>query len=740
MKFPFYKQLDSVDCGPTCLKILARFHGKNYALDYLRGLCFINKEGVSLLSLAQAAEHIGYTTLKLKITFDRLVSDAPLPSILLWDTNHYVVLYEVKKNKSGEITHLRVSDPKRGLVKLSKKDFLHHWIAPDSKDMGVALLVEPSENFDTLLDEKGLEIKRPSDLKFILNYILRYRRYFFQLLLGIITSSMIALIFPFLTQNIVDIGINKKDIGFISLILIAQLVLFLSSTTLDLLRRQLQIHISARINISIISDFLAKLMRLPIRFFDSKNIGDIINRINDQKRIETFITSSVLNTVLLFFNFAVLTALLFYYNKTILLVFLGGTACTFVWVYFFMQKRKEMDYRIFRTSSSTTEKMYEMVNSMQEIKLNNFEAYKKTEWQKNQVELFEISLASTKLEQYQTIGSVFFTQLKNILVTYISAKAVINGDISLGMMLSITMIIGQMNNPVEEFISFFKSYQFARISLDRMNEVYVKPDEEENALYHAIPSPNDPGYQEFISFRNVNFQYEGPQSPLVLNDLSVDIPIGKTTAIVGSSGSGKTTLLKLLLKFYEPRSGSITICGTDLKDISAYWWRGQCGIVMQEGFVFSDTIERNIITNQETAEPERLMQAAKVACIDDYITGTPFGYQTKIGASGSGLSTGQKQRILIARAVYKDPKFFFFDEATSSLDTNNERMIVNNLNSLLAGKTAVVIAHRLSTVKNAAKILVLDNGRIVESGSHNELIKLKGFYFNLIKDQLELGS
>ena len=738
MNFPFFKQLDSVDCGPACLKMIAKFHGKNYSLDYLRNLCFINKEGVSLQALSHAAEYVGYSTMKLKMNLDRLIDDAPLPAILYWDNNHYVVLFGFKKNSKGVITQLSIADPKRSIIRLRKKEFLTHWLSTESDQMGIVLLLEPNEDFIEKVESHGIEKKSESDYKFILKYIIKYKLYFFQLLLGIVTASILSLIFPFLTQNIVDIGIGTKDISFVSLVLIAQLVLILSGTCLDFIRRQLQLHISARINISIISDFLLKLMRLPIRFFDSKNIGDIITRINDQKRIESFITSSVLNTVLLFCNFIVLTFLLFYYNKIILTIFLCGTILSFIWVLFFMKKRREIDYRLFKSATQNTEKIYEIVNGMQEIKLNGFETYKQNEWQENQVELFRINLANTKLEQFQQIGSIFFTQLKNILVTFISAKAVINGDLSLGMMMSVNMIVGQMNNPVEEFIGFFKSYQFAKISLERMNEVYRKPDEEDTISNELSSKTLD--NLKSIKFENVSFQYEGPSSPFIFNNLSVEIPIGKTTAIVGTSGSGKTTLLKLILKFYEPLSGNIYIDGVNLRSISPRLWREQCGIVMQEGYIFSDSIERNIVTSDDNPDLNKLVQSARVACIEDFINDSPFQFKTKVGTSGSGLSTGQKQRILIARAIYKNPDYFFFDEATSSLDANNEKMIVDNLENMLHNKTAIIIAHRLSTVKNADQIIVLDNGKIVETGNHTTLSALKGYYYKLIKNQLELGN
>jgi ATP-binding cassette subfamily B protein len=766
MSFPFFYQLGFADCGPTCLRMIARFYGKDLTLNYLRDLCSVQKQGVNMLGLAGAAEQIGFDTLKVEIGIGQLFEDAPLPCILFWKNNHYVVLYRVKRSKrTGAVTKVYLADPGVGLVAVSYRSFVTYWV-PEGRKRGYALLLEPRERFEKpgnpMEDQAGGRAPKEG-IRFIWSYFLRYKRYFFQLILGMLAGSALSLLFPFFIKNIVDVGIHNRDLNFISLVLIFQLVLFLGNTIIEFIRNQLLLHIGSRINISIISDFLAKLMRLPIRFFDSRNIGDIINRVNDQRRIESFITGSALGTIFSVANFVLLSAVLGAYNGEVLGVFFLGSALTFSWALFFMRKRRNLDYALFNLLTANNENLYEIVNGMQEIKLNQFELYKKWEWQKHQARLFSVNLSNLKLEQYQQMGSVFFTQLKNILITFIAAQAVIRGDISLGMMLSISMIIGQMNNPFEQFIAFVKSYQFARISVERMNEIYRMDNEETGNLSTVALDVEVANRSEFvvrsgenntesllnsigqmaasgIVLKDVRFQYGGPRPKPVLENLELYIPAGKTTAIVGASGSGKTTLLKLLLKFYEPQEGQIVVNGSDLMGISARSWRQQCGAVMQDGYIFSDSIKRNIITGDEDTDIARMLHAGRIACIDGFVNTLPMGYDTKIGSTGDGLSAGQKQRILIARAVYKNPAFLFFDEATSSLDANTERAIVENLYSVFRGKTVVVVAHRLSTVKNADQIIVLDQGKIVETGTHYFLAGRKGYYFNLVKNQLELGN
>lgn len=725
--------------------MVAAFYSKNFDLDFLRKRSFIDREGVSLLALAGVAQEIGFNTLKAKLNAKSLLEDAPLPCILHWNKKHFVVLYKVKRNKKGEIQKLFIADPAVGLVTMPYYNFCNHWIGEDGGDKGFALILEPAEDFLEARLQQGASEGYKTSLGFMARYFLRYRRYFAQVVIGMLGASILSLLMPFFTQSIVDIGIESGDFSFIFLMLLFQLFFFFGTTAIEFIQNQLLLHISARINISIVSDFLSKLMRLPARFFDSKNAGDIITRINDQKRIENFVTSVILRTVFSALTFVVFMIVLAVYNTTILVIFLGGSALAFAWTILFMERRRSLDYRLFSSSTANSENIFEIINGMQEIKINQFELYKKWQWQKLQARLFKLNISSLKLEQYQGIGTIFFTQAKNILITYTAATAVVNGEITLGMMLSISFIIGQLNSPVDQFISFFKLYQHAKFSIERMGEVYREADEED--MEGAAQMPNVSGTQQAILkangsagiwFNQVNFTYGGPNSPKALKSVSFHIPIGKTTAIVGTSGSGKTTIVKLLLKFYEPQDGSIKVNGTSLTEVSAKWWRRQCGIVMQDGYLFSDTIERNIVMGEDVDE-DWLKEVCRLACLDQLLGKLPLGLQTKIGKSGTGLSGGEQQRILIARALYKDPPVLILDEAVSFLDTRNERMITKNLNEVYANKTAIIVAHRLSTVKNADQIIVIDNGKIVESGTHPLLVEQKGHYFNLIKDQLELN-
>lgn len=745
-KFPFFKQFDSADCGPTCLRMVSAYYGKPYSLYELRKKCYITKDGVSLLSISDAAEELGFTVLRLELTIERLEEELILPCILHWRKDHFVVLYGVVRNASGEIIKYKIADPANGRITLGKADFLSNWQFNKERNTGIVLFLEPTASFY----ENKEPVSEPDDSnrvtwRFIFSYFLRYRKYFFQLVIGMLTASLLSLIFPFLTQSIVDIGIANGDLHFIVLILFAQLFIFVGTTVIELIQSQLFLHISTRINLAIISDFLAKLMNLPISFFDSKNTGDISNRINDQKRIEVFITSAVLRTIFSTLNFIIYAFVIATYSIPILLIFLAGSFISVGWTFLFMKKRRDYDYTLFRSVSASNENVLELIGGMQEIKLNQLEEIKQKQWLNRQVDLFRISISTLRLEQYQSAGSVFITQLKNIFITFLAASAVVNGDITLGVMLSISFIIGQLNAPIEQFISTFKLYQNAKISIERMKEVYQEKDEESAATKTGsasipgdFPVENNHLFKEGIFFDHVSYSYAGPRGNLILKDVSFQIPLGKITAIVGASGSGKTTIMKLLLKFYEPGNGSIYFNGHNLIDVSASWWRSQCGSVMQEGFIFSDTIRNNIVAGWPY-EKGRLDEVCETACLKSFIKGLPLGLETKIGSSGIGLSGGEKQRILIARAIYKDPAFLFFDEAISALDANTEKQITENLNSIYKGRTVVIIAHRLSTVRNADHILVVQGGEVAEAGSHKDLVEDKGIYYSLIRNQLELG-
>ncbi len=725
--FPYFKQYDAMDCGPTCIRMIAAFYGKNYSLQKLRQLAHITREGVSLLGLSEAAEAIGFRTIGARITLEQLLQ-APKPCMVHWDQEHFVVVYKLKKGK------VYVADPAFGLVEYSDAEFKKHWLATvrHGEEKGICLLFDPTPKFFEL---DGEETNR-RQFRFLLKYLKPHRKLVIQLILGFIAGSLIQLIFPFLTQSIVDVGINTQDLDFIYLVLAAQMMLFFSRMTVDFIRSWILLHISTRINISIISDFLIKLMKLPIGFFDTKMIGDLLQRIGDHRRIERFLTSQSLNVIFSVFNIVIFSIVLIIYKLSIFLVFILGSILYILWVFLFLKRRRELDFKQFVQLADNQSKLIQLINGMQEIKLNNYERQKRWEWERIQARLFKVNIKSLSLQQYQQAGSVFINETKNIVITVLAATAVVNGSMTLGMMLAIQYIIGQMNSPLDQMVEFMQVSQDAKISLERLSEIHTMKDEEQDQTGKLISLTSNSD----IMISDLVFQYEGPNSPKVLNNINLQIPKGKVTAIVGTSGSGKTTLVKLLLGFYPPVSGTIKIGSADLAQFKQQWWRDQCGAVMQDGFIFSDTIANNIALPEDEVDKERLAYAVRLANIQEFIESLPLNYNTKIGPEGVGLSQGQKQRILIARAIYKNPEFIFFDEATNALDANNEKVILENLNEFFAGKTVVVVAHRLSTVKNAHQIVVLEKGEMVEIGNHEELTAKQGAYYNLVKNQLELGS
>ncbi len=717
-----------MDCGPSCLRMIAKFYGKNVSLDFLREKSHISREGVSLLGISDAAEACGMRSLGTKVTFEQLVKDVPKPCIVHWDQNHFVILYKVKNGK------VSVADPAFGLADYSFSEFRRYWLSSGDGggSKGICLIIQPAPAFYERQDENGPR----AGFSFLVQYLRPHRRLIAQLFLGFAAASIIQLIFPFLTQSIVDVGISNQDIGFIYLVLIAQLMLFIGQTTIDFIRSWILLHISTRVNISVISDFLIKLMKLPIGFFDTKMMGDLMQRIQDHRRIERFMTTQTLNILFSFINLFVFGIVLAVYSWKILLVFFVGSVAYIGWMFLFMSRRKMLDYQKFSGLSDNQSMLIQLFSGMQEIKLNNYEKQKRWEWENIQARLFRIEVKDLSIDQYQQAGSVFINQTKNIIVTVIAAMSVLNGNMTLGMMLAVQYIIGQLNSPLNEMISFLHLAQEARISLDRLAEIHQRDDEEAEGKTVLSDLPSN----QSISVQDLVFQYEGPHSPHVLDEISLVIPEKKLTAIVGTSGSGKTTLMKLLLGFYPPVKGRILIGDADLQNFSQQWWRTKVGAVMQDGFIFSDTITNNIIVGDEHPDRERLLFAAKMANILDFIERLPLGFNTRIGQDGHGLSQGQKQRILIARVIYKNPEYLFFDEATNALDSNNERVIMENLDQVYAGKTVVVIAHRLSTVRNAGQIIVMEQGRIVERGTHEELTREKGAYYNLVRNQLELGT
>ena len=731
--FPFYAQLDAMDCGPTCLRMIAKYYGKSYSLQTLRRRSFISREGVSMLGISDAAESIGMRTAGVSASVEQLVNEIPLPCILHWNQNHFVVCYGVKKKKGKY--RFQIADPGGQLVTYNEQELSKCWISTQQRgvEKGLALALEPGPDFYAEEDEDEGKVRK---LAFFYKYLTPYKKQLRQLILGMLTVSLLQLILPFLTQALVDIGIRDGNLNFITLVLVAQIVISVSQLSVEFIRSWIMLHVNTRISISLISDFLAKLMKLPLHFFDTKMVGDIMQRIGDHDRIKTFLTGSSITTLFSFVNFFIFAIVLAYYNLAVLGIFLLGNSLYIAWILFFMKYRRELDVRRFAQASGEQSSLIQMVTAMQEIELNNCETQKRWQWERIQVKLFKISVKGLALGQVQQVGSIFFNQTTNIIISFIAAKAVVEGHMTLGMLMSLTYIIGQLSAPVSSFIGFAQQCQDAKISLERLNEVHGKPDEEQDitSKLSVLPEKRD------LNISEVSFSYDGADRNYVLDNVSLHIPEHKVTAIVGTSGSGKTTLVKLLLGFYSPNKGTVKVNETPLENINPHLWRAKTGAVMQDGFIFSETIAQNIAVGEEQIDIERLRHAVTVANIRDFIDSLPLGYNTKIGMEGNGISQGQKQRLLIARAVYKNPEYLFFDEATNALDANNEKEIMEHLHEFYKGKTVVVVAHRLSTVRDADKIVVLDKGRIAEEGTHKELTERKGLYYQLVKNQLELGS
>ncbi len=738
-----------MDCGPTCLRMVAKHYGKTYSLQFLRSRSYITREGVSMLGISDAAESIGLRTKGYRLSWEQLRDEVPFPCIIHWNQRHFVVVHDIKKShlskwngtsgegnnsEQEEKTTIYVADPAMGLLTYSKEEFLKCWISTkkEGDKEGTTLLLEPTPDFYNQDDEQKGKLK----FLYLLDYLRPYRKFILQLGLGMLTGSIISMIFPFLTQSIVDYGIGNSDLAFVSMVLIAQMLLTLGQMANGMIRSWIMLHVTSRVSISLISDFLIKLMKLPISFFDTKTIGDIMQRIGDHTRIKTFLTQSLIDIVFAVITLVIYTFIMTSYNIDILGVFFIGSAFYISWVLLFMKKRRELDYKRFQQSAANQSNVVQLISGMQEIKLNACEKQKRWEWERIQARSYKVSVKGLVLSQNQQIGASFINQAKDIFISFLSAKAVITGDMTLGMMMAVQYIIGQLNAPINQFIGFMQAAQDAKISLERLGEIHDKDDEEkaEDNKIKEIPAGKK------IEIKNLTFHYEGPHSPKVLKRINLEIPANKVTAIVGISGSGKTTLVKLLLGFYKLNKGEIRLGDINLQSYSPVKWRKRCGVVMQEGYIFSDSISNNIGIVDEMPDPEKIDRAVSTANIKDFIDSLPLGFETKIGNDGHGLSTGQKQRILIARAVYKNPDYLFFDEATNALDANNERVIMENLGQFFKGRTVVVVAHRLSTVKKADQIVVLEKGEIAEKGTHQDLVEKRGVYYHLVKDQLELGN
>lgn len=728
MSFPITFQHDSMQCGIACLQMICKHFGREYSLNFLSKLCFATNEGVSLLGIDDAANKLGLKTLCVKASMDEL-DKISLPAILHWNQKHFVVLYKIKKGRKYYI-----ADPGKGLTTHTNKEMQEHWLSTNSK--GVAMMLEPTPHFYDTKNASGVGEKEIHSFRFLYGYVRRYYKYFGMIAVGLALGSIIQLVLPFLTQAIVDKGIKHQDLNIILLILFGQLMLTISRTFIDFLRRWILLRISMKINISLISDFFIKLLKLPMSFFDTKLLGDLMQRMNDHGRVNNFLTHNVLNIVFSLLTLIVFSVVLVIYDKFVFLVFLIGSMLYGGWIALFLKRRKVIDYELFEQQAINNNRTYEFITSMQEIKLQDCEQRKRQEWEHIQKDLFKIQQKSLRLQQQEEAGGIFINELKNIAITVMSAAAVIEGNMTLGMMLAVQYIIGQLCSPVEQLMDFFYSIQDVKISLERINEIHSMEDENGKAGLLTSIEQKSKG----INIQNVIFKYNPHVLTKTIDHVDIQIPQGKVTAIVGASGSGKTTLIKLILGYYSVTEGRICIGSTNINDVNKQWWRRQCGVVMQDGVIFSESIARNIAVDDAEIDQVRLLEAAKISCIFDYVMGLPLKFDTKIGRDGIGLSQGQKQRILIARAVYKNPEYIFFDEATNSLDANNERKIVENLDRFYKGKTVVIVAHRLSTVKNADQIVVIDHGKVVETGPHDTLTLKRGAYFQLVKNQLELGN
>ncbi|CAL2081042.1 peptidase domain-containing ABC transporter [Tenacibaculum sp. 190524A02b] len=730
-KFPFFKQLESADCGPTCLKMIARFYGKKVDIHSLRELCHINKNGVNFADLIDASNKLGFETVPVKITLHQLIHQAPKPCLLHWKDNHYVVF--LGTTKKGEIV---IADPGFGKLKLNKSDVLKFW-KQDANNKGIALLLEPNDNFSTEEIKTNQEFEK---VKYFMKYLKPFKTKFAFLLLLLLGIAGISVFYPLINEKLVDQGISNNNIQFVVYLLIAQLVLYTSTNVLEFFQGWIFLKVNTRLSINLISDFLKKLITMPLSFFDSKLTTDIMLRVDDHNRIEEFFSNHSLQFCVSIIVFIIYSILLLNYSSLVFGFFLFVSALSILWVYRFQNQRKYIDYKRFEIETENKNILYEIVNGISDLKINNATTYKTSQWQKTETDLFELNKKTMLLELKQSIGINYMSQLKNTLIIGYVAYLVIGGELTFGALLSISFIIGQLTLPIESFIQYLYSYQDASISIDRLSDVYRKKDEEQLFLEHKQQEePDNFSNNNAISFTNARYSYLGPNSPSLFENLNINFPLNKVTAIVGTSGSGKTTIIKLLLKYYQLLEGEIRYKGKNVDSIEPNKWRDLISVVFQEGYIFSDSVQGNITLGAEF-DKKRFEKAVYLSNSYEFIDKLPQKELTKIGENGLGLSKGQIQRILIARAMYKDPEIIILDEATSALDAENERIIHDNLQEFFKNRTVIIIAHRLSTVKNADKIIVLKNGKVIEEGPHKMLVEEKGDYYSLVKNQLELGN
>ncbi|WP_211092846.1 peptidase domain-containing ABC transporter [Chitinophaga polysaccharea] len=734
--FPFYKQLNSSDCGLACIRMIAKYYGRSYSASLGMNSSIVGRSGMSLLSLSQLAEKKGFRTRGVRMSLDTLMSEVNVPCILHWSDNHFVVFLPTGRFYGRKL--ITVADPAVGIVKYTREEFLANWIKKidqngdrNNSGEGAVLLLEPTNRFYDEADEGTRDI----GWSFVLKYLRKNRWQIIQVFMSLIITSIFQLIFPYLTQSIVDTGINTQNLQYVTVVLIAQLMLVFSRTIVDFIRSRLLLQISVLINVSVLTDFWIKVTRLPMSYFDQYHTGDTLQRITDNKKIQGFLTGTALSTFFSFVNLLIFSIVLMMYDKSLFIVFIIGSFLYFLWIQVFMPIRRRINYEIFRTSTKENNITMQLIQGMPDIKLNGAEQLKRWDWERIQSSVFKLNLKNLSYNQIQQAGALLINQGKDIVITFMVADLVIRGRLTLGAMLAIQFIIGQLSGPIEQFIGFIQSAQDTRMSLERINELHKNKDEEDiNSSYiNHLPTNRS------IRMKDVSFSYPGSNGE-VLSNLDIVIPEGKVTAIVGGSGSGKTTILKLLLKFYDSYEGDIFIGDSNLKNIGASYWRTNCGAVLQDGYIFNDSIFGNIAVGDDNPDYENLVECCRIANVLDFIESLPNSFNSILGSQGVGVSQGQKQRILIARALYKNPKYLFFDEATNALDANNEKVIVENLEKVFKGRTVIVVAHRLSTVKNADKIIVLEKGIVTEEGTHDELSSRRGNYFELVKNQLQLGN